>query len=273
MPGVARFTTVADPDDPRLDPFTALTDADHRRRVEGATGTFVVEGVTAIRRAVASPYPLRSVLVTAAKAAALAAVLEPLEVDVYVAEAATMVAVAGFDIHRGAVAVAARLPLPPLASIVARARTIAVLEGVNDHENLGAIARSAAALGVDGLIVDPTCADPLYRRCVRVSMGEILHIPFTRAAPWPGALDDVRNAGFTVVALTPAADAEPIDVVAARHRDGPVALMLGAEGPGLSGPALAAADYRVRIALRPGADSLNVGHAAAIAFYEFARRR
>ncbi len=273
MPGVARFTTVDDPDDPRLVPYSALTDADHRRRVEGATGTFVVEGVTAIGRAAASPYPLRSVLVTAAKAAVLASVLDPLDVDVLVAEAPTMAAVAGFDIHRGAVAVASRLPLLSLAAVLAHARTIAVLEGVNDHENLGAIARSAAALGIDGLVLDPTCADPLYRRCVRVSMGEILHIPFTRADGWPGALDDIRRAGFAVVALTPARDADPIDLVASRCRPGAVALLLGAEGPGLSEQALTAADHRARIALRPGVDSLNIGHAAAIAFYEFARAR
>jgi tRNA G18 (ribose-2'-O)-methylase SpoU len=147
-----------------------------------------------------------------------------------------------------------------------------VLEGINDHENLGAIARSAAALGVEGLVLDPTCADPLYRRCVRVSMGEILHLPFTRAEHWPGALDEIRAAGLAVVALTPAADAEPIDVVAARRRAGPVALMFGAEGPGLTAAALAAADEVTRIPLRSGTDSLNVGHAAAIAFYEFAER-
>jgi tRNA G18 (ribose-2'-O)-methylase SpoU len=266
MPAVARFTPVSDPD-PRLDPFTALTDADHRRRIEGATGTFVVEGVTAIARAAASPYPLRSVLATPAKAAALTAILEPLDVDVFVADAATMSAVAGFDIHRGAVAVAGRRPLPSLAAVIAGARVLAVLEGINDHENLGAIARSAAALGVDGIVLDPTCADPLYRRCVRVSMGEILHIPFTRAAPWPGSLDDIREAGFTVVALTPDQDADAIDAVAGRHRDRPVALLLGAEGPGLSDAAMASADELTRIPLRFGTDSLNVGHAAAIAFH------
>jgi tRNA G18 (ribose-2'-O)-methylase SpoU len=246
-----------------------MTDAQHRRRLEAATGTFVVEGVTAIRRAASSPYPLRSLLLTRPKADALAATLEPLDVEVYLAEPDVMRATTGFDIHRGAVAIAARRPLAPLSVLAAGTRTLVVLEGVNDHENLGAIARSASALAVGGLVLDPTCADPLYRRCVRVSVGEVLHLPFTRAEPWPGALDTLRRAGFTVVALTPAADAEPVEAVAARCRPGPVALLLGAEGPGLSGAALAAADHRARIPLRPGADSLNVGHAAAIALYTF----
>jgi len=269
MPGVARFTTVDDRRDPRLLPYTHLTDVEHRRRLEAATGTFVVEGTTAIRRAVTSPYRLRSVLVTAAKAEALAADLAPLDVEVLVAEHALMSAVAGFDIHRGAVGVADRTILPDLPTVVAGASTVVVLEGINDHENLGAIARSAAALGVDALVLDPRCADPLYRRCVRVSMGEILHLPFTRVSAWPGALADLGGAGLAIVALTPAADAEHIGVVAARVGGRPVALLLGAEGPGLSDAALAAADHRARIPLRPGTDSLNIGHAAAIAFYVF----
>ena len=164
-----------------------------------------------------------------------------------------MRAVTGFDIHRGAVAIAARRPLPTLSALADGARTLAVLEGVNDHENLGAIARSAAALGVDGLVLDPTCADPLYRRCVRVSMGEILHLPFTRAEPWPAALDTLRRAGLHrrgphTRRRTPS-----------RSRTWPPAAgpvpspsLLGAEGPGLSDAALAAADHRARIPLRAG---------------------
>jgi tRNA G18 (ribose-2'-O)-methylase SpoU len=268
---VARFSTIADPGDARLEPYTGLTDADHRRRLEGATGTFVVEGVTAIRRAATSPFQLLSILVTPAKAEALAATIEALDVDVLVASAGTMAAVAGFDIHRGAVAVAARRPLATLAALLEPQGTLTVLEGINDHENLGAIARSAAALGVDGLVLDPTCADPLYRRCVRVSMGEILHLPFTRAGPWPDALDTIRAAGFAVVALTPSGS-DDIGTVAARCSSQPVALLLGAEGPGLSDSALAASDHQARIPMRSGVDSLNVGHAAAIALYELYQR-
>jgi tRNA G18 (ribose-2'-O)-methylase SpoU len=268
---VARFSTVADAGDARLEPYTGLTDADHRRRVEGVTGTFVVEGVTAIRRAATSPYRLLSILVTPVKAEALAPAIEALDVDVLVADTDTMAAVTGFDIHRGAVAVAARRALPPLAALISQRGTLAVLEGINDHENLGAIARSATALGVDGLVLDPACADPLYRRCVRVSMGEILHLPFTRAHSWPGALDTMRAAGYAVVALTPAGD-DDIAAVTAHCSNQPVALLLGAEGRGLSDGALTAADHRARISMRPGVDSLNVGHAAAIALYELYQR-
>jgi tRNA G18 (ribose-2'-O)-methylase SpoU len=273
MPVVARFATLVDPADDRLRPYTALTDADHRRRVETATGTFVVEGVTAIRRAFASPYPVRSVLVTPAKAAALDDVLRTDDVDVFVARQETMDAVAGFPIHRGAVAIADRLPLAEPADVVRDARMVVVLEGINDHENLGAIARSARALGVDALILDPTTADPLYRRAVRVSMGELLHLPYSRAREWPDALATVSDAGFAIVALTPSPNAAPIDDVASEALGRPVALLFGAEGPGLSAPAMAAADWRARIPIRPGTDSLNVGHAAAIAFHAFARHR
>ena len=175
--------------------------------------------------------------------------------------------VAGFDLHRGAVAVAFRgRPAAP-AAVVRRARRVAVLEGLNDHENLGAVARSAAALGVDALLLDPTCADPLYRRCVRVSMGEILHLGLARVDPWPDGLQVLRDAGFTIVALTPDPSADPVDTVAARIGTEPVAVLLGAEGRGLSTGALAAADHRAHIPMRPGADSLNVGHAAAIVFH------
>ena len=199
----------------------------------------------------------------------LAATLGPLDVEVFVAAADTMTAAAGFDIHRGAVAVASRRPLPTVAAVATASRTIVVLEGINDHENLGAIARSAAALGVDALVLDPTCADPLYRRCVRVSMGEILHLPFAARRALARRARRPPRPGFTVVALTPAPGAESIDAVAARCAARPVALLLGAEGPGLGDAALVAADHRARIPLRAGTDSLNVGHAAAIGLYVF----
>ena len=181
----------------------------------------------------------------------------------YVASPDVLAATVGFNLHRGAVAAADRRPLLAVAEVLAGARCVAVLEGLNDAENLGAIARSARALGVDGLVLDPTCIDPYYRRIVRVSMGEVLLLPIARATRWPGDLDAVRTAGFSLVALTPDPAAESLwdlDV------GGPVALLLGAEGPGLSGSALATADRRVRIPIDPTVDSLNVGHAAAIAF-------
>jgi tRNA G18 (ribose-2'-O)-methylase SpoU len=155
--------------------------------------------------------------------------------------------VVGFDLHRGAIAVADRPPDTPLAEIVTAARRIVVLEGVNDPENLGAIARSARALGADALVLDPTCADPWYRRSVRVSMGEMLHLPIARA-PLDVVFDVLAAADIDCWALTPS----------------PAALLAGAEGPGLSDRALAAC-RNVRIPIRAGVDSLNVGHAVAVA--------
>jgi tRNA G18 (ribose-2'-O)-methylase SpoU len=264
---VAVVIPVASVDDPRLAGYSRLTDADHRRGVEAAEGTFVVEGVTAIRRALASPYIVRSALLTQTKAAALADDLAGCDADVYVVEQDVMNAVAGFDLHRGAVAIASRRPPVELSVVLARAHRVAVLEGLNDHENLGAVARSAAALGIDALLLDPTCADPLYRRCVRVSMGEILHLDLARLSPWPATLATLGAAGFTVVALTPDPTAPPIAEVAEQVAGRRLAIMLGSEGPGLSPSSLACAGHRARIPMRAGADSLNVGHAAAIAFH------
>jgi tRNA G18 (ribose-2'-O)-methylase SpoU len=145
-----------------------------------------------------------------------------------------------------------------------------VIEGVNDHENLGGIFRSARALGVDGVLLSPSCADPLYRRSVRVSMGEVFAVPYARLAPWPSALAEVRAAGFRLLALTPAAHALPIQRLDTASRER-TALLLGAEGPGLSRAALAAADAAVAIPMRNGVDSLNVATAAAVAFWELCR--
>ena len=174
-----------------------------------------------------------------------------------------LAATVGFNLHRGAVAAADRRPLPGLGDVLAGARLVVVLEGLNDAENLGAIARSARALGVDAALLDPTCIDPYYRRIVRVSMGEVLLLPVARAQRWPDDLDAIRRAGFGLWALTPdraAADLWSLDV------PDRVALLLGSEGPGLSDAALAAADRQVRIPIDAAVDSLNVGHAAAIAF-------
>jgi len=154
--------------------------------------------------------------------------------------------------------------------LVARSQHLAVLEGINDHENLGALFRNAAALGVDAVLLGPGCADPLYRRSVRVSMGEVFAVPYARLAPWPGALDEVRAAGYTLLALTPAHGAVPLQRLPAAARRRP-ALLLGAEGPGLSRAALAASDLRVAIPMRNGVDSLNVAAAAAVAFWELNR--
>lgn len=273
---MATVVPVEDPSDPRLADYAGLRDVELRRAVEtpgpGGHGRLIVEGTTAIRRLLASAYTVRSILVTPQKLAVLADLVEAAATAVYVAPLEVLRAVAGFDLHRGAVASANRRPPLGVTEVAAGARTLVLLEGLNDHENLGALARSAAGLGVDGLILDRTCADPLYRRSVRVSMGEILFLPFARAEEWDAALATIRAQGFRLVALTPSRAATPIGAVHTSARDR-VALLLGSEGPGLAASTLAAADLQVRIPLGAGVDSLNVGHAAAIAFYCFATAR
>lgn len=261
---------VTGPDDRRVDDYRRLHDARARRLMErpddGRPGFFVAEGAHALQRLLASGRRLRSVLVDQIRLEALADVLGGLDAPVLVADQATLRAVAGFPVHRGVLAAADRWELPDPAEMLAGARRVAILEDINDHENLGVIFRSAGSLGVDALLLSPRCCDPLYRRSVRVSMGHVLAVPWTRLEPWPEALDRVAGAGFSLIALTPAADAEPLTVwnPAAEER---AAVLLGAEGPGLSPAALAAAHRRLTIPMRQAEDSLNVGSAAAIAFY------
>ena len=258
---------VDDPSDPRLADYHELTDPAARRRRE-RDELFVAEGMTAIERLLESGHRVRSVLVTPKVLERFDGRLDRIAAPVYVAPKAVLVATVGFNLHRGAVAAADRRPLPSIVETVRGAARVAVLEGLNDPENLGAIARSARALGIEALVLDPTCIDPYYRRTVRVSQGEVLLLPVARATAWPGDLGVLRAAGFSMWALTPDPAAEPIWSVPVPDR---VALMLGAEGPGLSRAALTAADRRVRIPIRPDVDSLNVGHAAAVAFAALGR--
>lgn len=266
---MATVRSVHDPADPALVPFLHLRDPELRRSVEAEHGIFVIEGELAIRRARSSPYRVRRLLLTPARHERLAADLVGWDVEVLVGPPALLEAVTGFDAHRGALAVADRPAPSSLAEVVSGARCLVVLEGLTDHENLGAIARTAIALGADAMVLDPTCADPLYRRAVRVSMGELLHLPWTRVTHWPAAVGELQTLGFTVVAMTPSAGAERLSAVAATC--GPrVAVLVGGEGPGLSEGALAAADRRARIPIRSGVDSLNVGHATAVALHVLA---
>jgi len=256
---------VADPGDPRLLAFTGLTDTELRRRVEAEHGLFIVEGITAIERLLASPYSVHSFLLTERALDRLGDGPAATDAPIYVVGPDVLRAVVGFDLHRGAVAAALRPAPVDAATVLAGASLVLGVEGVNDHENLGGLFRNAAAFGVDAVLLDPTCADPLYRRSVRVSMGHVLAVPFARLAPWPDALGDLQEAGTTVVALTPDPDAEPIDRVGPLPR--PVLLVVGAEGPGLSAATLAGADRRVRIPMAAGVDSLNVATAAAVALH------
>jgi tRNA G18 (ribose-2'-O)-methylase SpoU len=249
--------------------FVLLNDPELRKRVEADVGFFVAEGPLAVRALLASSYRVRSVLVTPAQHDALADVLDGLDAPVHVVTPAVMRETVGFDLHRGALASADRAPLPDLETVLAGASRVAVLERVNDHENLGALFRNAAAFGFDAVLLCPQCSDPLYRRTVRVSIGHVLHVPWTRATPWPGALDRLRTLGFRRLALTPQPPARPLDADEAGTGDR-IAVLIGAEGPGLSSEALSAADERIRIPMAPGVDSLNLAVAAALAFSRLA---
>lgn len=261
---------IVDPDDPRLEDFLGLTDAELRRRSELEEGFFVAEGPQTVERVIASRHRLRSVLVTHRRWDRMKLLLTPLEVPVYRTDQDVMDRAVGFHLHRGIVATAGRLPEPSLDEMARSTRRLVILEGLNDQENLGAVFRSALGLGADAIVLDPTCADPYYRRTVRVSMGAVAVLPFARAGRWPDDLAMIREAGFTVAALTPDPTATPIQQVG--RSNGRIAVLLGAEGPGLTGPALEAADLRVRIPMTGPMDSLNVGHAAAIAFHRLFSR-
>lgn len=260
---------VDDPDDPRVADFFALNDADRRRATELDGGFFVAEGALVIRHLLASPYPVRAVLVTVQGLAALDDVLAGVEAPVYLVSQALMTSIAGFRFHRGALASAGRRPQPDLATVVEGAGLVLMIEGVTDNENLGALFRNAAAFGVAGVVLDATSADPLYRRSVRVSMGHVLRLPFTRVADATATIGTLQGLGFEVVALTPAAGEDLTTLGPLGRR----ALLVGAEGPGLSDRALAVADRRVRIAMAAGVDSLNVATAAAVALHHLSSLR
>jgi tRNA G18 (ribose-2'-O)-methylase SpoU len=263
---------ITDPADPRLDDYRSLNDQGFRRRYEADTNRFITEGLVALDRLVESAHTIRSVLVAPSRLERLA--LESLDerkVAVYVADRDVIASVVGFDLHRGVVACAERRPLATIEELAATADLLVVLEGLNDNENLGAIARTAKAFGVDGVILDPSCPDPYSRRTVRVSMGEVLTLPIARttAQRWPDVLVDLAAVGFDVWAMTPAVDAEDLWSFEPARR---VAVVLGAEGPGLSPRSIEAATHSVRIPIAPAVDSLNVGHAAAVALAEIRRR-
>jgi len=251
---------VEDPADPRLSDYVGLSDPQLRRRIEAERGFFIAESPLVVRALMRSGRSVRSVLVTPAQYDAISESLAGLHAPVYVAGPDVLRAVVGFDLHRGAVASGDRWALPAVGSLLRGARRVAVVQKLGDHENLGGIFRSAGAFGVDAVLLDAECADPLYRRCVRVSIGHALTVPWTRLE----SLSELRDAGFTLFALTPDGEADPLPDVVWPAR---FALLLGSEGPGLSPEWLAAADARIRIPMRPAADSLNVATAAAIAFY------
>lgn len=262
---------VADPADPRLDDFRDLNSIDRRPDLPTGKGLVIGEGILVVQRMLGSRFTPFALLGTDRRLTELGADLAGFQIPCYRVDADVMARVVGFHLNRGVLAAARRPSQLALAEVLANARTVAVLEGVNDHENLGSIFRNAAGLGVDAVVFGPGCADPLYRRAVRVSMGHALLVPYAHAQAWPSDLDTLRRRGFRLLALTPDPHALALpDAVAAVAGD-PVAILVGAEGPGLTERAMRAADLRVRIPMSRGTDSLNVATAAALAFYEKAR--
>lgn len=263
---VTGVEAITDPADPRLADYMGLTDVVRRTRHEPEAGFFIAEGVPVMRRAAQAGFPLRSVLLAENRE-----VPDGLpEAPVYHASYELLHAVTGFHVHRGALASFSRRPVPRAEEVLADARRIVVLEAVNNATNLGAVFRSAAGLGIDAVLLTPTCCDPLYRRAVRVSMGEVFALPYAYL-DWPAGLEALRTAGFRVLALTPSPDATRLeDVVLAD--DERAALLLGAEGPGLTDEALQGSDLRVRIPMARGVDSLNIASAAAVACWVVGRR-
>ncbi|GAA1773514.1 RNA methyltransferase [Nocardioides hankookensis] len=267
---MATIVEVDDPADPRLGDYRDLRDVELRKHVEAEHGLFLAEGEKVVRRSVEAGFAPRSFLMAPRWVDGLADVLATTDAPCYVLEESLAEQVTGFHVHRGALASFARNPLPSVDDVLAGARSVLVLEDLVDHTNVGAIFRSGAAFGFDAVLLAPRCADPLYRRAIKVGMGAVFSTPWTRLPDWYDALPTLSAAGFTTVALTLADDATPIeDAVAGVDR---VALVLGSEGHGLSPRWERSADRRAIIPMREGIDSLNVAAATAVACYVTSRR-
>jgi len=263
---------IDDPTDSRLDDFRDLNSVDRRPDLPSGKGLVNAEGVLVAQRMLASRFTPRAFLGTDRRLAELGDDLQDTDAPYYRASAEVMAEVVGFHLNRGVLASASRPVELSVLDVIDGARTIAVLEGVNDHENLGSIFRNAAGLDVDAVVFGAGCADPLYRRAVRVSMGHALLVPFARAETWPGDLKLLQDNGFHMIAMTPGEGSVPIAEAMGGLGDHKVAVLVGAEGPGLAEHTMRSCDMRARIPMSRGTDSLNVATAAALAFYERARR-
>ncbi|WP_163802215.1 TrmH family RNA methyltransferase [Mycolicibacterium sediminis] len=268
MPNVV---DVDDPADPRLDDFRDLNSIDRRPDLPTGKGLVIAEGVLVVQRMLASRFHARALLGTDRRLRELADDLPATTAPYFRASAEVMAEVIGFHLNRGVLAAAPRPRELTLDEVMADARTVAVLEGVNDHENLGSVFRNAAGLGVDAVVFGTGCADPLYRRAVRVSMGHALLVPYAWSAAWPADLNTMRDNGFRVLAMTPNPAARTLAEAMDELSGARVAFLVGAEGPGLSEHTMRSSDERVRIPMSRGTDSLNVATAAALAFYERVR--
>jgi tRNA G18 (ribose-2'-O)-methylase SpoU len=256
--------------DPRIAAYRDVSDAELVRQ----RGLFVAEGRHVVRRVIEDGRDrVQSLLVSDAALRSLESVLDalPPDVSIYVCAADGFLGITGHNIHRGCLALVERPPALTVAALIADARLIVVLEAVANADNVGGVFRNAAAFDASGVILSPTCCDPLYRKAIRTSMGAALRVPFARAQDWPGVLSQVRAAGFTIVALTPHEPSEPLDAFQVRTRPDRVALVLGAEGAGLTPSVEATADHRVRIPTSDGVDSLNLAVAAGIVLYSLRR--
>jgi tRNA G18 (ribose-2'-O)-methylase SpoU len=289
---------VSDPADPRLRDYANLTDAQLRAADwSGERGVFIAEGELVVRRLLASRFPIRSLLLTESglerladalpdsrsspDSRSLAPSLSRSFPDIYLAPTSVLQAIVGFPFHRGILACGQRLPDPPLDQMLATCRTLLILEDLANVDNVGAIFRNAGALAsaasLDnaapsgaGILLSPGCCDPMYRKSLRVSMGQVLRVPFAKLQAWPETLDQISAAGFQVLALTPDSSAHDINSFNPLPNSR-IALVLGAEGPGLSDAAFSRSTLRIRIPMAPGADSLNVATAAAIALSRLQR--
>lgn len=262
---------IEDINDPRVSEYTNLTDVALRTKIEPEHGVYIAESSNVIRRALEAGHHPRSFLMAEKWVESMADVVGDL--PVYVAENDVLKQITGFHLHRGAIAVMDRPPLASVEEVLsgardgAGARRVVVLEDLVDHTNVGAAMRSAAALGIDAVLVTPRCSDPLYRRAVRVSMGTVFQMPWTRIDPWPGGIERLRELGFTVAALALSDDSVSLDEFSA-DLPNKIAWVLGTEGDGLSRRTIANADVVVRIPMMHGVDSLNVAAAGAVAFWE-----
>jgi tRNA G18 (ribose-2'-O)-methylase SpoU len=267
---MATLVEVTDAADPRLGDYRDLRDVELRKHLEAEHGLFLAEGEKVVRRAVVAGFTPRSFLMAPRWLEGLSSVLSTTDAPCYVVSEALAEEVTGFHVHRGALASLERRPLPAVSTVLEGARSVLVLEDIVDHTNVGAIFRSGAALGFDAVLLAPRCADPLYRRSIKVAMGAVFSTPWTRLPDWHSALPTLSELGFTTVALTLAPDAVPIETaVAGLDR---VALVLGSEGHGLSPRWEQSADRRAIIPMSEGIDSLNVAAATAVACYVTARR-
>ncbi|MGH3351096.1 MAG: TrmH family RNA methyltransferase [Nocardioides sp.] len=267
---MAELIEISDPADPRLADYRDLRDVELRKSLESSEGLFLAEGEKVVRRAVTGGFDPRSFLMAPKWLDGLSDVLATTDAPCYVMSEKAAEEVTGFHVHRGALASLKRRPLPSVELVLSGARSVLVLEDIVDHTNVGAIFRSGAALGFDAVLLAPRSADPLYRRSIKVAMGAVFALPWTRLPDWYEALPTLSAAGFTTIALTLADDA--VDIEKAVEGVDKVALVLGSEGHGISARWQQASDRRAIIPMSAGIDSLNVAAATAVACYVTARR-